>query len=230
MTLIEVMVVIVILLGLAAVLAGGLRGVLGLENRSTVVKLTMLFQQLQEEAIMKNMTFRVAYDLKAGKITVDGAKGSAVIFNDPEARDRWEKERADRIKLMDEEELAEFRSHEQPFERAMARYDTTIELPAGLRIGGLYTPQYGRMMTVTDVEKLGAEREDPEGEPFLLYSYVFPSGLSEHTVLWLREGDDGDGWTIEVEPLSGNVKMLGELLTWEEAFSWVPDEGPALPQ
>ena len=50
---------------------------------------------------------------------------------------------------------------------------------------------------------------DPEeGQPRVIYSYVFPNGFTEHTVIWLTEKDDPtSGWTIVVEPLSGNVRL-----------------------
>ncbi len=48
-------------------------------------------------------------------------------------------------------------------------------------------------------------------------------------MIWLVDRTGADGFTIEVEPLSGNVKMTGELLAWDQAIDWIPDEGPDLP-
>ena len=56
------------------------------------------------------------------------------------------------------------------------------------------------------------------------------SGQAEHAVIWIHsEGDDSDGYTIEVEPLSGAVKLHNELIDWEDSYDFVPDEAPDLP-
>jgi hypothetical protein len=40
--------------------------------------------------------------------------------------------------------------------------------------------------------------------------------------------DPEDGWTIEVEPLTGKVNLEPEIVDPEESLSWIPDEGPEL--
>jgi prepilin-type N-terminal cleavage/methylation domain-containing protein len=224
LSLVELMVVIALLLVLFAVLVPSVRAVFGLEHRKAALRLTSLFQQLHDEAILRNVTFRVAFNLDANTFDVEVGEGNAVIFADPEAKERFDEDTKRRVALMDEKELAEYRSNQQPFEKLGAQFQTSFEMPSGLQIGGVYTPQYGHM--VTKDEKRDHEDED---QPHIVYTYVFPTGISEHTVIWLTEGNGDDGWTVEVEPASGNVRMSGELLPWDQTQDWIPDEGPELP-
>jgi len=50
-------------------------------------------------------------------------------------------------------------------------------------------------------------------------------------LIWITEDEDDpeEGYTVEVEPLSGKVHVHGELIDFEDSFEWVPDEGPDLP-
>jgi prepilin-type N-terminal cleavage/methylation domain-containing protein len=228
MSLVEIMVVLALVVTLFAVLAGGLRGIFGLEHHKAAVRLATLYQQLHDEAQMKNVTFRVVFDLGTNEFHVEVGEGAALIFDDPEKKAEWEEAERRKVALMDERELAEYKTREQPFDKLGARFQTEFHLPSGLKIAGIYTPQYGRMMTLDDLEQMAAESDD--GVPPKIYSYVFPNGMSEHTIIWLREGDSDDGWSVEVEPLSGNVTLHETLVPWQDAFSWVPDEGPELEQ
>ncbi len=222
LSLVEIMVVIALLLVMFAVLVPSVRAVFGLEHRKAALRMTMLFQQLHDEAILRNVTFRVAFNLDANSFHVDVGQGSAVIFSDPEEKAKYEEDLERRLKLMDERELAEYRSNQQPFEKLGAQFQTEFELPDGLEFGGVYTPQYGHLV------RKGEKREDEEG-PQIVYTYIFPSGIAEHTVVWLTERGGKDGWTVEVEPASGNVRMSGELIDWDDTQEWIPTEGPALP-
>src|SRR5688572_6156778 len=124
------MVVIALLLVLFAVLVPTVRGIFGLEHRKAALRLTMLFQQLHDEAILRNVTFRVAFNLDANSFNVEVGEGSAVIFADPDAKARFEEDLERRLKLMDERELAEYRSNQQPFEKLGAQFQTEFELPS----------------------------------------------------------------------------------------------------
>ncbi|MBA2320784.1 MAG: prepilin-type N-terminal cleavage/methylation domain-containing protein [Deltaproteobacteria bacterium] len=224
LSLVEVMVVIAMLLVLFAVLVPSLGAILGLEHRKSALRLTMLYQQLHDEAILRNVTFRVAFNLDNNTFDVQVGQGSALVFTDPESKEKFDEDTKRRVALMDEKELAEYNANQQPFEKLGAQFQTAFELPNGQFLGGVYTPQYARMVQRGEKRETGAD-----DEPLIVYTYVFPSGISEHTVIWLVDRTGADGFTIEVEPLSGNVKMTGELLAWDQAIDWIPDEGPDLP-
>jgi hypothetical protein len=148
------------------------------------------------------------------------------VASTPEARKEFEEETARKLRAMNDEERALYKQkHDQPFEMLNAEGKMEKRLPRGVRFGGVFTPQYGEM-----VEPDGKERDEDDEEPQVVYSYLMSNGFSEHTVVWLVDaGNPDDGWTLEIEPLSGAVHLHGELIDWRDSFDFVPDEGPNLP-
>lgn len=223
LSIMEVMVVVAILLALVVVMVPAVNSVLMIQERRAAKQLVMLYQRLHDEAVLRNRTFRMVYDLDAGKTKIEVGLARAVIYTDTDQRERYEEELTRKLALMDEEERAAYERARQPFEKLEANFQDTFDLPKGLQFGGIYTPQYGKMMT-------REELPDPEDGTRLIYSYVFPNGFTEHTVIWLTEtGNPTEGWTIVVEPLSGRVMLYGELIDWEDTIEDIPDEGPRLP-
>lgn len=220
MTVTEIAVVLVIALILVGLLAPSLASFFQLEQRQAAKDMALLYGQLHDEAVMRNVTFRIAYDLRGGTYEVQVGEAGVLVFDDPDARERFEEDEARRTEGMDEKELAEHAEKRKPFETLGARYKTKFELPNGTSFGGVYTPQYGKMVGPTDLD---------EADSGILYSYVFANGRSEHTVVQLVEtGDPTEGFTIEIEPLSGTVHLHGELVEWEDSRDFVPSEGPDL--
>lgn len=223
LSIMEVMVVIAILLALVVVMVPAVNSVLQLQERKAAKQLVMLYQRLHDESVLRNRTFRLIYDLDANTVKVEVGLARAVIYTDSDQRERYEQELSRRLALMDDEERAAYERRRQPFEKLQANFKDTYEMPYGLEIGGVYTAQYGKMMTKDELP-------DGEGETRQIFSYVFPNGFTEHTVIWLTErADPESGWTIVVEPLSGNVHLHGELIEWEDTIEDIPDEGPGLP-
>lgn len=221
MTLTEVMVVIVIGLILMGVLAPSMMSFLLLDQHASAKELAMLYEQLHDEAVMRNVTFRIEYDLQSGHYQVQVAESGALIFDNPRSREEFEENEARRTRYMKEDELAAFNRKRANFAKLEARFKTDFELPSGTVFGGVYTPQYEEMVKR---DRRGADENSK------VYSYIFPNGQAEHTVVWIHsEGDDSDGYTIEVEPLSGAVKLHGRLIDWEDSYDFVPDEAPDLP-
>ena len=63
----------------------------------------------------------------------------------------------------------------------------------------------------------------------MAYTYIFPNGFAEPTfVRIVDEDDDEDGFTLEVEPLSGRVLLHEEEVELEDKMDWLPEEGPEL--
>ena len=228
MSLVEVMVVIAIVLLLVAVLVPSLRSLLGLKQREGARKLAATYERLHDEAIMRNLSFRVTYYLDEDKYTIEPGQPGALISATPDERRQFEDDLKSKLRFMTEEERAEWqRNAEQPFDALAGGQSITVQLPSGVKFGGFYTPQYGEMVHPGD--KLESS-EGSEDEPLKLYSYVMNTGYSEHTLVWLVSASNpDDGWTIEVEPLSGAVQMHGELLDPAD-FDWLPEEGPSLPK
>ena len=224
LSIVEVMVVIAILVAMVAVMVPGVNTLLKVQERRSAKQLVMLYQRLHDEAVLRNRTFRLAYDLDSNTMKIEVGLARAVIYTDNEQRERYEEDLARRLAMMDDEERAQYERRRQPFEKLQANFDGGYELPSRLEFGGIYTPQYGKMMTRDELP------DRPEEGTREIYSYVFPNGFTEHTVIWLSEKSDPDsGWTVVVEPLSGRVHLHGELVDWEDTIDDIPDEGPDLP-
>ena len=66
-------------------------------------------------------------------------------------------------------------------------------------------------------------------EERIAYSHVFSDGSAEHTVIRIIELDDEDeGYSLEVEPISGQVKVSNDLIEARESLAWVPEEAPTI--
>jgi prepilin-type N-terminal cleavage/methylation domain-containing protein len=230
MSLMEVMVVMAIMLLLLAVLAPATRSLFQLQQREGAKKLSAMYERLHDEAIMRNYSFRITYYLDEDKYEITPGQPGALISAGPAERARYAEEVKSKLRFMSEEEKVAYqRSSDQPFDALEAGGTMTIELPSGVSFGGVYTPQYGRIVKPGETLEENEQEEGDEKESLKVYSYVMNTGFSEHTLVWLvSTGNPDDGWTIEVEPLSGAVKMHGELIDPAD-FDWIPTEGPKLP-
>ncbi len=222
LSLLEIMVVIAIMLLLVGIFGMGLQRVLGLDQHRAAQKIAVTYQKLQDESVMRNRTYRIVYFLNEDRYIIEAGEPGALIAADPAAREEYEQQVQAKLALMDDEERQRWlRKNKQPFE-SLGEGRMEVQLPAGVRFAGVYTPQYGEL-----VEPTG---EDDEDEVQRVESYVMSNGFIEHTLIQLVDIDDpDDGYTIEVQPLSGVVKLYAELLDPDERFQFVPDEGPNLP-
>ncbi len=225
-SLMEVMVVIAIMLVLIAVMVPATRSLLELQQRSAGRKLAITYERLHDEAVMRNRSFRVVYYLDQDKYVVEAGEAGALLAATPEEREAYTREVQEKLEDMDDEEKRLWRmSKQQPFESLGADGRMEVQLPSGVKLGGVYTPQYGRM--VRPGEKLEADGEEDD---LKVMSYVLNNGFTEHTLVWLVDANDpDDGWTLEVEPLSGVVHLHGELIHIEDLRNEIPEEGPSLP-
>ena len=96
-----------------------------------------------------------------------------------------------------------------------------MELPSNSTFAYVYTPQYDEPQTPSE------EPPEAEADQKIVYSYVFANGVSEHTVVRIVNLDDpGDGYTVEVEPLSGRVSVESEETDIGARMAWLPSEAP----
>ncbi|HHO50698.1 MAG TPA: hypothetical protein ENK18_07425 [Deltaproteobacteria bacterium] len=230
MSIMEVMVAIAIGLILMAVLAPAGRSLLELDQRGAGRKLAVTFERLHDEAMMRNLSFRLVFFLDQGKYVIEAGEPGALISASPEERAEFDREMRDKEEAMkrlgDDAYRAWMRSRRQAFETKGKREQTEVELPSGVKIGGVYTPQYGKMVLPGDDLGDKLNKDDPDK----VYSYIMNNGFTEHTLVWLvKASDPSDGWTVEVEPLSGIVRLHGELIDVRDIQQQIPDEGPDLP-
>lgn len=223
LTLIEVLVALGIVVGLIAVAAPVFGNLLSLEQRRAARELALSYELMHDEAVLKNATFRFAYHLDGNFYEIEVGDSETLIFADPEARERYEEERRAKMRKFTKREQAEEAPLDEGFSAIAARFQTRIELPPGTRFGGVYTPQYGKL-----VEPSGVSPDDDKA--LVVYSYLFADGFSEHTLVQLvSESDPTEGYTIEVEPLSGRVTLHTELIDWRDRMRDLPRQGPGLP-
>ncbi len=233
MSLMEVMVVIALVMVLLAILIPSTRSLLEVNQREGAKKLAAVFERLHDEAVMRNRSFKVSFYLEEDRYEIEAGEPGALIAATPEDRERFEQETRAKLEYMSEEEKIEWkRKNEQPFEALNAPdAKMTVHLPRGVHFGGFYTPQYGRVISPGDEVGDREKGEDGEDKPLVVHSFILNSGFSEHTIVWLVDDPRArDGWTVEVEPLSGAVRMTGELVSPDRNFDWLPEEPPSLPR
>ena len=238
MNLVEIMIVVGILMALIAVLVPMVGFALSLDQRDAASRLALTYERLIDEAMLRNVTFRIAYHLDDNYYQVEVAESAALLFAEPEARLEFEAALQEKLERkpkrrfakvdedagmdVDEEGLA---LDEANFAAVQEKFLKRFDMPSGTRISGVYTPAYGDFQ-----EPSGDDPEDLEDEEkIVVYSYILPSGIAEHTVVHLTNiEDDRRGYTIEVEPMSGNVFVDYEVRDWRDRFDFVPEEGPDL--
>lgn len=221
-TLIEVMVALAIMVALLAVGIPSLYALFDLEQRGAARNLAMTYQYLVTEAAMRNVTFRIAYNLDESTYLIEVGDPDTLVFSDPETRVAYEEAEERRLRFASRAtEEAEASAAAQRFAGlSQPGFKDKVELPGGTRFGFVYTPQYD-----------GPQAPDPEREeddpPRIVYSYVFANGEAEYTVVRLvSESDPEDGYSVEVEPVSGNVRVDAELADIGASLAWLPDEPP----
>jgi type II secretory pathway pseudopilin PulG len=225
MSLIEVMVVIAILMAIAVILVVPISSFLMLQQNSAARTLAITYEVLHDEAVLRNVTFRLAYHIDEGFYDVEVGRPETLIFNDPKAREAYEEKVQEAKSKLSKDATP---PPENQFQRAMDRFQTHVTLPRNTIFGGIYTPQYGELVKpTTDEEK----QRDEKAPPKVVYSYIFPNGFAEHAVIQIVSASSpDDGYTVEVEPMSGKVHLYGELRDWEESNKNLPERGPELPE
>ena len=230
MTLVEIMVVLAIIAVIALVGVPALSSILSLQQHAAAEELAKTYRWLQDEAALRNVTFRVAFDLDQGSYTIQVGDPATLVFSTPDAREQFESELKSDMKRFTQRELEEGAADELTdkagrFESLPdSRFGKPRLLPPSCRFAYVYTPQYG------EGGKLPSEDppEDPADDA-IAYTYIFPDGSSEHVVIRIVDADDAeDGYTVEVEPLSGKVTLTEDTVDPEASLSWVPQEGPKI--
>lgn len=223
-SLIEVMVTIAIAVALIAVMAPAARSVFDMDQRAAARKIAVLFERLHDEAVMRNMSFRVVFYAEEGRYVVESGEAGALIASSPEDRERFEEEQRNKLRNMNDKQKAAFlQSRRQPFESMGAEGKMEFKLPYSVRFGGIYTPQYGRLVRPGD--DLGGDKDDA----LRVSSHVMNNGFMEHTLVQLVDLSGSDGFTVEVEPMSGVVHLHPELVDVYDIREDLPDAGPSLP-
>lgn len=225
-TLIEIVVVLAIMALVLAVAIPGLSGILDLKQRGAARDLASTYRFLVQEAAMRNVTFRIAYDLEANSYSIEMGDPDTLVFSSPRARQDYEEAQERKLKL-----FSKPGKDGAPEESATAArfagldmdgFESKVLLPEGTVWGFVYTPQY-------DGPQVPKPREHEDDPPQVVYSYVFANGEAEYTVVRVVDADDPeDGFSVEVEPVSGNVRVDAELIEVGASLAWLPAEAPTI--
>jgi prepilin-type N-terminal cleavage/methylation domain-containing protein len=231
MTLMEILVALAIIIGIMSISVPTLYNVLALEQHAVTRQLATTIAFLRDEATLRGVTFRLAFDLDAGTWKVQAGSPDATIFATPEEREAWERDIQDRMARYTQREIEEGAADEildqtgRFDELPGVVLDTVQELPGGTRFAWIWTSQWEEPVTPSAVPP-----EDPADDK-IVYLYIFPDGQLEAAVLRLVSEDDPDeGYSLVVEPLTGRIQMESEEIEPETLFAWLPLEAPELPE
>ncbi len=234
MTLMEVMITVAVMLMVTAVMAPSISSYWMLEQRGAAQKIALLYEMLHDEAVLRNQTFRVVFDLDAGKWHVERGSAGAVIYATPEAREAAEERRTAKVEDMTPEQLAAWKAEHAQFDKVSDEqgWSKSFELPQNAHFKSVFTPQYAEPVVPTADQRASRKkkRDDDAGpQVAIATSYIFANGFAEYTVIQIVDKEDPtEGFTITVDPLSGRVQMVNELVDHEDAFDWLPDKPPSL--
>lgn len=228
-TLLEIMVVMAIMALILAVAVPSLSSIWDLEQRGIARDLAQTYRFLQSEATLRNVCFRIAYDLDAGGYHIEVGDPNAMVFGNPDEREAAMDAERKAIRLFDKpltpaDGSAPAESTTPQFSGLdMAGFASKVEFPVTTRYGFVYTPEYREPQEPTPPD---TERKEEDG-PNVVYSYVFPNGDIEYTVVRVVDADDpADGYTVEAEPVSGRVTVDPDLTEVGKTLAWLPDEAP----
>lgn len=255
MTLMEIMVVLAIMAGVFFVAVSSLSSLLGVERHVATKKLASTYRYLREEAGLKNVVFRIAFDLDENTWSVQVGDPSSLIFYDQETRETHEDQLRSELNRYTQREIEEGKA-EETVSKLQNFQSTTDEILAQLVDPGKKASTGEEDAENTEADEEGAAKialpagtvfawvhtpqyEDPvvasdsppeDDEPHAMaYSYIFPNGYAEPTFIRIVDANNFDkGYTIEVEALSGRVIIHHEEVELEDALGWMPEEGPEL--
>lgn len=231
MTLLEIVVVIAILAAVMAIAIPSISGVMHLQQSGAAEELGLTYKYLRDEAALRRVSFRIAFNLDARTYKVEVGDASALVFSGPEERAKYEEDLQSKLKRFTKRELEEGAATE--LEDKMGRYEglsdpaleSEVTLPNNSFFAWVYTPQYAEPQEPSDPAP-----EDPEDQK-IVYSYVFPNGTTEYTLIRIADIDDPEeGFTLEIEPLSGRVRISPDILMPSMSMAWLPEQGPELPR
>lgn len=225
MTLVEIMVALAIIGIVSAVAIPSLSGVFDVQQRASARDIARLYQFMLSEAALRDVTFRVAYDLDGGSWKVEVGDPDTLVFGTPEEMKEWEEEQLKKtVSRFKKTDPAEADADNPRFaDLSYPGLDSDGQLPDNCMFAWVYTPQYGEAQRPSDPPP-------EEGSPHrIVYSYVFPDGTAEYTMVRIVDSsDEEDGYTVEIEPLSGEARVDADVLDPLQAMSWLPTEGPAI--
>ena len=225
-SLIEIVVVIAIMAVVLGIGVPSLAAIFDLQQRSAARELAMTYSFLVNEAAMRNVTFRIAYHLDENYYQIEVGDPDTLVFSDPESRAQFEAEKEERqhrfSERTEEQAAADKQDALDRFAGLTAPgFQTKVQLPSNSTFAWVYTPQYDSPQTPSE------EPPENQEDAKVVYSYVFANGRAEYTSVRIVDATDPeDGYTVEVEPLSGKVSVESEVTEIGASMAWIPTDSP----
>ncbi len=107
MTLMEIMVAIAIGVTAIGIALPSFRGILGLERSAAAKELASTYRFLREEAGLRNVAFRIAFNLDASYWSVQVGDPGTLIFSSAEEREAFDEEIEDELRRYTQREIEE---------------------------------------------------------------------------------------------------------------------------
>ncbi|MGC3997883.1 MAG: type II secretion system protein [Anaeromyxobacter sp.] len=184
-TLLELMVVMVILAGLAMLVVPAVGSITGANARKAAGELAGSMRALFDTAALRHATCRLALDLEHRAYWAECAPGGAAVMTNP---DRDEKDLADCFPAEPDEEIRKLLARSK-FGQFKDRLVEKRELPGSAKFGEVHVE--GRR----DAFSSG-----------IAYVYFFPGGQAQRA--WVPLEDGKNLYTIVLEPFTGRAQVV----------------------
>jgi len=182
-TLIELMVTMAIVGVIFTIAMTGLRSAFSVNIKSAAGKMAATLRYLSNKAVTDHMYLRMVYDLQENTYHVEESADPLVISPEEDSSES---------KKEGESKDGEKKS-ESGFTPSESKLLESVKLPSGVAFKDV------------TVSYLSGKREQGKA-----YTYFFPDGFATPTVINLKDEDDQEHYSIEVMPMSGRVKVIGD--------------------
>ncbi len=197
-TLMELLIVLMIVGGIAAILVPTMFSKSDREIRAEVRRFSLMAREIQNQALLKNATYRLVFDIEVRTqrtfYWVDTAP-QKVLLDDPDERLKFIQNRKD---MREDQEEAYQKTN--PF-----KVDTKFTPPNGKDFPG--------NLVVKKVQLQGIKEDFTEGE---IAIHFFPEGLVEFAVIQVQTDDEALKWTLATVPLTGAINIFDGHIDIEE--------------
>jgi len=204
MTLMEIMVAMAIVGVIFAVAAVGLRSAFNVNLKSTAGKMAATLRYLSNKAVTEHRYIRVIFDMKAQTYTVEECTEPVVVsVEDEENQAEIDKKTKDNPEPAAEPGDDGKEEEKQTADSSCVPSESSLLKPVKLPSDVFFK----------DIRVSYLQFRKEEGKAT---TYFFPDGYATPTLINLKNEDDDDHFSVEVEALSGKVKLTSD---YQENFS-----------
>jgi hypothetical protein len=170
------------------------------------------------------VTFRVSYDLDTASWKIEVGDPNSLVFGSAEEMADWEEQKEkERNRFTKSSDKAQAETESRFTDLSYPGIETSASLPGNSAFGWVYTPQY------SEVQRPSEDAPEEGDAHTVVYTYVYPNGTADYTVIRIVDADDPeDGYTVIIEPMSGQTDVIAEEIDPLARMSWVPLEAPTI--